>query len=199
MPRAKSHTRDDLIAGAMQQFWRHGYQATSVDDLVQATGVSRHGLYAATGCKHGLFVACLGAYIDAVVTPAFAQVETPTANITDIAVFFEFQIARGATAGLPGAGCLMANTMTEMAPHDTATAALVRSHNERLARGFRGALTRSATRPEATLIAQLAETLVVFANGLWSMSRIVADAGVLRQATKQMLQMIEQRIMPCRP
>jgi len=70
MSRPKANDRKEVVARAMERFWAHGYFATSIDDLVQATETSRHGLYAKFGNKHGLFVASLHAYSEIIVTPA---------------------------------------------------------------------------------------------------------------------------------
>jgi len=74
------------------------------------------------------------------VEPAFSQVEAPKAGLSDIAGYWELQISRGEQAGLPGPGCLLANTMTERAPHAPDVAKVVAAHNNRLRAGFRNAL-----------------------------------------------------------
>ncbi|MFN3213137.1 MAG: TetR/AcrR family transcriptional regulator [Henriciella sp.] len=76
MPRPKSHTKDALVEAAMHRFWHYGYAATSMDDLVKATGVSRHGIYSDVGGKRALFLAGFAAYRDTVVAPALAAMET---------------------------------------------------------------------------------------------------------------------------
>jgi len=198
MPRAKSEKRENLVSTAMLHFWRHGYEATSVDDLVRATGVSRQGIYGDAGGKDALFVQCLHAYVEAVVTPAFARVERNGAMLDSVADYFEHQIARGQEAGLPGPGCLLTNTMTEVAPHRNEIMHFVARHNERLLQGFAAAITNTATAAGRTLDRRecyaLATTLVVFANGLWTMSRTVDDAAVLRGAVLKMLQLTNSRI-----
>ena len=39
----------------MQVFWSKGYEAASLDDLCEGTGLNRSSLYAAFGDKHALF------------------------------------------------------------------------------------------------------------------------------------------------
>ncbi len=41
----------------MTVFWRKGYEATSIDDLVQATGINRASMYGTFGSKEGLLLA----------------------------------------------------------------------------------------------------------------------------------------------
>jgi len=200
MTRPRSQTKETVVANAMQCFWRQGFEATSVDQLVRTIKISRHSLYGDFGGKEDLFVACLDAYRHDVVTPAFAQVEARDATLDAVARYFEFQISRGEAAGLPGAGCLMANTLTEVAPHNPGIAAIVGAHNDRLRAGFRKALVNSAAAGSVGLkmadAAALATLLVIFANGLWSMSRAVSTAAPLRRAVHEQLRLVEQRIRP---
>lgn len=186
-----------MLEAATRRIWRNGYGATSVDDLVQATGASRHALYEEFGGKRALFSACLDHYRDQVVTPAFGRVERADADLEFVAAFFEYQIARAEAAGLPGSGCLFANTLTEVAPHDPKIAAQVRAHHARLTAGFRGALSNSAS-PERALspveLDDLAVFLVISAQGLWSMSRAVSDPGLLRRYAATLIALVRHAV-----
>ena len=44
-------------------FWRRGYQATSIPDLLDAMEIGRSSLYAAFGDKRALFLECLDVYV----------------------------------------------------------------------------------------------------------------------------------------
>jgi TetR/AcrR family transcriptional regulator, transcriptional repressor for nem operon len=194
MPRKKSPARQLVLEKAMNHFWFHGFFASSLDDLVRATGVSRHALYEDFGSKDGLFVATLLRYVDTVVTPAFSRVESQGAGLAAISDYWEVQIANGEAAGLPGPGCLLANTMTEYAPQAPQIAAIVAQHNARLRAGFANALRSDgiATRHKSSkpAIEATATMLVVFSNGLWSFSRTTSDARALRNAARTMSRLL---------
>ena len=177
MPRPKTYSEQDVAERAMHRFWRHGYQGSAISDLVEATGVNRHGLYSSFGDKQGLFRAAAAHYTDQVVTPAFAPVEAPGAGLSEIRAYFEDQIKLAEDAGLPGPGCLMANAMTETGPHDPEVAALVLAHMERLAAGFRNALSETVPAKDRWREARF---LMISAQGLWSVSRMAEDAAPLR-------------------
>lgn len=197
MPRESTFTTDQLTERALQQFWVHGFNATSMDALVRSTGVSRHGIYAAFGGKKSLFHACFERYQDIVVTPAFGRVEQPTASLNDVADYFETQISLGASVGLPGPGCFVANSETEVAPHDEITQTKVVEHNQRLAAGFRNALgNEHKNRPSTRQVDLdgLANVSVVFTNGLWSMSRTTGDVNVLRAVVKTFLTTLDSEL-----
>ncbi|MEM7270915.1 MAG: TetR/AcrR family transcriptional regulator [Pseudomonadota bacterium] len=194
MPREKTYTSAQLADRAFQHFWFEGYNASSMDDLVKATAVSRHGIYSEFGGKKNLFLACFDRYQDLIVSPAIAPVESPDATIADIAAYFETQIALAEELGLPGPGCFVANALTEMAPHDADVLARVQAHNDRLRRGFRTAIQNSARTDENFELNETTEALLTFATGLWSMSRISTDAAALMGAVASYLTTLERRL-----
>ena len=61
--RPKVFDRDAALDKAMTLFWQHGYEATSLADLVEATGAKAPTLYAEFVNKEGLFRAVLDRYI----------------------------------------------------------------------------------------------------------------------------------------
>jgi TetR/AcrR family transcriptional regulator, transcriptional repressor for nem operon len=191
MPKPLLHTAATIAADALPVFWRRGYDATSIDDVVRSTGVSRHALYQAFRDKQALFLACLDHYRESIVTPAFGPIEAPGANFRDVAQYFETQIALAERGGLPGPGCLFVNTMKELAMHDEAIAALVRAHDERMRRGYAKLLrTLSGNQLGRRSISDRAAVLTVATHGLWSVSRTTSDAKSLRRIAHSILKLI---------
>ncbi|MGI9452457.1 MAG: TetR/AcrR family transcriptional regulator, partial [Geminicoccaceae bacterium] len=47
MPWDKQYDEADVLDRAMAAFWANGYEATSINDLVAATGINRGSIYAA--------------------------------------------------------------------------------------------------------------------------------------------------------
>ena len=64
MPWEKQFREEDACDRIMQAFWARGYQATSMQDLVDATGVNRGSLYATFGNKRSIFLTVLRLYDD---------------------------------------------------------------------------------------------------------------------------------------
>ncbi len=60
--RPLSFDRDKALNAATLQFWRTGYETTSVSDLTRAMGITAPSLYAAFGDKESLFLECLAEY-----------------------------------------------------------------------------------------------------------------------------------------
>ena len=60
--------RDTALHQAMLLFWRHGYEATSVNDLTSAMGITPPSLYAAFGDKKQLFLEAVQRYVSGPIT-----------------------------------------------------------------------------------------------------------------------------------
>jgi TetR/AcrR family transcriptional repressor of nem operon len=135
MPRSKAFDPDATLHKAMKIFWERGYEATSVEDLVQGMGINRFSLYSTFGDKHQLFVAVLERYCATVVADLMRELEDSTAGLPAIRQFFTrlvefFASARG------WRGCLITNTAVELAPHDPQAAAKVQAYVVRLEEAF---------------------------------------------------------------
>ncbi len=62
MGRPRKFSRESVLDKALPVFWRHGYSGTSVQDLEQATGVNKSGLYSEFKGKEDLFLESLRHY-----------------------------------------------------------------------------------------------------------------------------------------
>ncbi len=116
-----------VLQKATELFWTKGYNATSMDELTKATGLSRSSIYNTFGDKHGLFMRCLRFYLDDQ-TQQLATLAGKVANVKDrIRAAFEFAVAE-IIADRMRKGCLMVNTTTEMANQDAEIAAVALSN-----------------------------------------------------------------------
>jgi TetR/AcrR family transcriptional repressor for divergent bdcA len=61
--RPRTFVEHEVLDAAMQVFWRHGYEASSIAQLRAATGLSSASLYGAFGSKEGLFERAIEHYI----------------------------------------------------------------------------------------------------------------------------------------
>ena len=111
MAGVKQFDRNEVLDRAMAVFWRSGYQATSIQDLVEATGVNRGSLYATFGDKCGLFLAVLDRYSEKVSSPTMAALNDPDPRRA-IEKMFESIVERNSDPAWPR-GCLDTNTSLE--------------------------------------------------------------------------------------
>ena len=77
MPAVKQFDRNQGLERAMRVFWKRGYEATSIQELVDATRINRASLYATFGGKRELFLAALARYEEVVVKPLFEALADP--------------------------------------------------------------------------------------------------------------------------
>jgi TetR/AcrR family transcriptional regulator, copper-responsive repressor len=60
--RPRAFDRDEVLAKAIEAFWEHGFEATSVAELTKAMGISPPSLYATFGDKKALFLEAVAVY-----------------------------------------------------------------------------------------------------------------------------------------
>ncbi|WP_176489092.1 TetR/AcrR family transcriptional regulator [Rhizorhabdus dicambivorans] len=131
MPWEKNFDIDETLTRAMQTFWAHGYEATSMQDLVTATGVNRASIYATYGDKRALFLTALRKYDGEIRRRMLAELaETKTPAEAIAAVFDKFI---GQTTVPQGNwGCFLVNTALELAAHDDEISELVNAAQDEI-------------------------------------------------------------------
>lgn len=139
MARPKEFEPEEALDKAMRQFWAKGYYDTSIRDLVESTGVNYYGLYGEFENKHGLFLAALDRYRDTVTPEIVGALKRPGPALPAVRQTFD---RLRALANTPDGrvGCMMCNTMVELAPSDAEVAAKVRAHMKLLRGAFRNKL-----------------------------------------------------------
>jgi TetR/AcrR family transcriptional repressor of nem operon len=111
MAGVKQFDRDAVLDRAMAVFWQRGYEATSIQDLVEATGIKRGSIYGTFGDKQGLFSAVLDHYADRVGKPLMRELSDPDPRRA-LARMLAAIIERTCDPSLPR-GCLNTNTALE--------------------------------------------------------------------------------------
>ena len=99
---------------AMILFWRHGYEATSVNDLVEAMAITSPSLYTAFGDKKRLFLEAVQRYVSGPVTSETIINEAQTAR--EAAANLLNTAAVGFTGDSTPAGCLLASSAISCSP-----------------------------------------------------------------------------------
>jgi len=183
MPRPREFEPDTVLNEAMRQFWERGYRATSIEDLVRATGVKPGSLYAAfPGGKRALFMKSLERYSNLVVPQKVGELESPTASLPQLRAYFD-GLVQDLISPEGRMGCLLVNTAIEKAAEDDEAAAVVRGHMARLERCATVALTNAVKKGEVRASldpAGTAKVLLAMANGLMVVGKANPDETVLR-------------------
>jgi len=181
MARIREFDPKVALEKAMLVFWQKGYADTSIDDLVDATGVSRYGLYGEFGSKHGLFLASLDHYQDTAVNAYFGIVERSGAAMAEITLYFD-TLLNWYSQPAGKLGCLMCNSATEVAPHDKAVQKKVKGALNRMTTGFAAALLNAKNRGEVKADLDI-EQAADFLTGILLGASVMVRSG----ANKQMI------------
>lgn len=117
MPWEKSFDTTATLEKAMEAFWSRGYEATSMQDLVDRTGVNRGSLYATYGDKRAIFIAALRMYDEQLTGRLLAEIEGRFGPRDAIRQLFLSFVSGMAQTGV-GKGCFVTNSALELAAHD---------------------------------------------------------------------------------
>jgi TetR/AcrR family transcriptional repressor of nem operon len=128
LARTKSFNPDAVLRKAMQLFWRQGYEATSIDDLVAAMGINRASLYGTFGDKRSLFLKALDRYIEQLLTPRLAALEQASSVEEGLRLLFA-QLVAFAAGDPQRRGCFAVNAACELGARDPDVAARLRAQS----------------------------------------------------------------------
>lgn len=117
MARPIAFDRPHVLQQAINVFWLRGYTATSIKNLVSATGLQPGSLYAAFGDKRGIFLAALDAYFDMLKTCLLGVLHNDKAPLLRLRAFFE-QLVQESYEDTDRKGCLLINTLSEIPVQD---------------------------------------------------------------------------------
>src|SRR5258708_11261655 len=99
---------DAMLEVALKTFWQHGFAATSMIDVAEATGVQRGSLYNAYGDKERLFLLAYERYASRFLDFVSRALSNPDPGVALTALFQG--IIANMTEGAPSRGCLTTQT-----------------------------------------------------------------------------------------
>ncbi|MEN8145467.1 MAG: TetR/AcrR family transcriptional regulator [Gemmatimonadota bacterium] len=168
MPREKEFEPDVALADAMDLFWEQGYEATSVQDLVDRMGINRFSMYDTFGNKHDLFIKALERYRKETTSGPIGELKNSPEGLNAIRDYFSTMVDH-----LSGPGgkksCLMVNSLAEKAACDDEISTCVMENVTCLENAFRRAIERAQALGEIKSDRspdRLAEFLVTNAFGI---------------------------------
>ena len=187
MPWEKQFDHDEALSNAMGAFWAHGYEATSMQDLVDCMGINRGSLYATFGDKRSLFLEALRRY-DAVYREEWiTQLVKSMGPRAAIDAAFDAAIGAVLDAGSSD-GCLLVNTALELSPHDEEISAIVDHGLAEMEAFFRDMVEQGQAAgeiPSHVVPVDAARGLLGLFIGLRVLSRSRPEASVLRSVANQ--------------
>jgi TetR/AcrR family transcriptional repressor of nem operon len=107
MSRPREFEEAEVLDLALAAFWRLGYEACSISELVKSTGLQRQSLYNSFGDKDALFLAVLKRYQQHSAAE-LAQLDRPDITLADLRAYMERVLAIQAARGC--GACLLVRT-----------------------------------------------------------------------------------------
>ncbi|MHC8492664.1 TetR/AcrR family transcriptional regulator [Thalassospira sp. SM2505] len=193
MARPRGFDEESVLDNAMNIFWSKGFESTSVQDLVDETGLNRASMYASFGDKKALFLRVLDHYSQKISTERFAKLREIENGREAIEATFRDTARNGCTDG-KHKGCLIVNSGMELAPHDPEIAAISHQAFRRVEDMFAAALTRGikhGTVSKEKNVRALSRFLAGSIQGVQLMSRRGADRETLEDYTNTILSTLD--------
>ena len=116
MARPREFDEGVVLDAAVLCFWNRGYEATSVKDLVERTGITAASLYNAFGDKRAIYERALDRYVEGSVASRIRRCKS-LAPREAIGSFFE-EILKRSLGDRERKGCMLVNAALDVAPHN---------------------------------------------------------------------------------
>lgn len=190
MARPREFDIDKARDEAMRLFWRQGYQATVLPQLLEAMGIGRSSFYAAFGDKRALFVSCLDLFAERTLQ-RLANARAQHAPVDALQAFLERHVQ---AAGRQEArlGCLLVNSVLEMADVDPELSVHASRHLDRVEEAFDAALRDAGCAAERSR--PLAQMLMLFNEGVRVASRRRLGARAQQDAIATTFHLLRQHL-----
>ncbi|WP_035795126.1 TetR/AcrR family transcriptional regulator [Kitasatospora mediocidica] len=176
MGRPRTFDEEAILDRAMLLFWRKGYEATSMNDLVEELGLGRGSIYAAFGDKHRLFVLALGRYLgrqDDLLASSFDDLRPALPQLREL-----FERLLQADSVCSESGCFSVNSIAELLPNDEEVADRARRSLRKAEQTFAVQLERARRGGElspAIGAPEAAHLLLTLVQGLQIMRKVDPD------------------------
>ena len=116
MGRPVEYDQSKVLDSVVKLFWAHGYEATSMKNICEVTGLQPGSVYAAFGSKRALFLTAIDAYFEQSIDNLKAILTgegTPLERVREL-----FRYIVGDTCRKDSHGCLLVNALLETPADD---------------------------------------------------------------------------------
>lgn len=131
MPKVETFDKALVIEQITDVFHDKGFNATSMQDIVDASGLNRSSIYNSFGSKHNLFLECLVAYqtkYSSILSDELLKATTPLEAIEFIFELYLKEILKSKQ----DKGCLIVNCTSEMSYHDDAITRFLENNKDKM-------------------------------------------------------------------
>lgn len=187
--RTKEFETDDIADAAMQVFWRRGYAATSVQDLVDGTGLSRSSLYSTFQNKQGLYQKALQRY-ELLTTLNNVKLLSGSGSAKALIRQLLMNVVEDELNDSEHKGCLVANACLELAGHDADVSQFVVSNLQKLQHALENLLIKAQQSGEITSTQNPRALASFFLNTMQGL-RVLGKGSPLEQRKQCLMDVVE--------
>ncbi|GAA4339203.1 TetR/AcrR family transcriptional regulator [Mucilaginibacter gynuensis] len=188
MARLKEFIPEEKLILARNVFWEKGYSATSMDDLVKATGLARASIYHTYGDKRKLFMLCLENYFKFVESDnlsAIANLSSPKASLEKLIERVLFRTMQS------GHACMGVKSGFELGSKDEQIGAILQVAAQENIHLYEQLIAQAKAEGELKSkmdAAALANIVQCYITGIGQQFALGRNAGELKIAAKNLLQ-----------
>lgn len=193
MPRVKQFDEKEVLINAMNLFWKQGYAATSVQDLVDHVGINRASLYGTFGDKEELFKKTFDHYRKI----NLEQINQLFQNQPDVKAGFTklFEMAIDETINdQDRKGCFVVNTTTELVPGNEEILNILKENKEQVEHLFSTYLRKGKDTGQISSdkdLKAIASLLYTLYNGLRVVAKTQPDRNELMSSVRVALSLLD--------
>lgn len=117
LTRPREYNRESVLDAVTRLFWKKGYEATSINDIVKFTGINKHSLYNDFGDKEKLFLSCADNYVKTATDSVENVLLRQPLSLSNIEDFFNNRSNYADSKDC--IGCFLVNAITDQAALST--------------------------------------------------------------------------------
>lgn len=193
MARNKEFDQAEVLDCALEVFWCNGYEATSMQMLVEKMNVNRQSIYDTFGDKRKLYHAALKSYRERNETSLGALFRETGSAKEALRILFEAIIEEAANDS-HRKGCFLNNAMIELSAHDAEIGAFCLDNMAAMEKRFVKLIKKGQAAGEINAeknARSIARFLFASINGLRAVSKVTQDEGTLRDIVKTTLSVLD--------
>lgn len=193
MPRHKEFDQDEALGAALHLFWEKGYQATTMQDLVDRMDMNRFSIYETFGGKHELFLSALDVYRRDIAGSLRAVLEDESKGREAIKDYFR-TMAKDLSAKGGRVGCFLQNSTLELALTDGEVERRAKSTNLSFQKAIHAALVRSQKLGEigpGKDLRQRARYLFSIGQGMIVVAKAHGDPKMIRDVSNHACELLD--------
>ncbi|MCF2496158.1 TetR/AcrR family transcriptional regulator [Dyadobacter chenhuakuii] len=192
MARTKAFEPIERLERAKDIFWQKGYQATSMQDLVDTMGLNRGSIYDTYGDKHSLFLMCLKSYSDGMLNDYLQATDAAKSPVKAIEKIIKRAAARTIEEGKT---CMGVKSAFELASDDEEVHAILKENTGSVVNVLKDLIRKAQKADEINAKrdpAVLANFIVSNFTGFWQLFLVYGDPEMLKQQADFLIRSIKK-------